>query len=113
MMDTVLNIGLNDETVKALVQESGNERFAWDSYRRFVQMYGDVVLGVQKRPGEDEDPFEAVIEEVKHENHEEDADDSKLNEPRLLRGAPGGLQPGLGRPPIPPRCALPDRDPGN
>src|SRR5437773_6107241 len=58
MMDTILNLGLNDQTVLALVKASGNERFAWDCYRRFVQMYGDVVLGVQKRPGEDHEPFE-------------------------------------------------------
>ncbi|HYE31621.1 MAG TPA: pyruvate, phosphate dikinase, partial [Methylomirabilota bacterium] len=67
MMDTILNLGLNDQTVQALVKASGNERFAWDCYRRFVQMYGDVVLGVQKRPDEDHEPFETVIEELKHE----------------------------------------------
>ena len=50
MMDTILNLGLNDQTVEALATKTGNERFAWDCYRRFVQMYGDVVLGVQKRP---------------------------------------------------------------
>src|SRR5438132_9187325 len=60
MMDTILNLGLNDETVKALVAATGNERFAWDCYRRFIQMYGDVVMGVQKRPGEDHDPFEGT-----------------------------------------------------
>ena len=53
MMDTILNLGLNDVTVLALVKATGNERFAWDCYRRFVQMYGDVVMGVQKRAGED------------------------------------------------------------
>ena len=61
MMDTILNLGLNDETVEALATKTGNARFAWDCYRRFVQMYGDVVLGVQKRPGEDHEPFETVI----------------------------------------------------
>ncbi|NBQ23553.1 MAG: pyruvate, phosphate dikinase [Verrucomicrobia bacterium] len=65
MMDTILNLGLNDETVEALAVSSGNERFAWDSYRRFIQMYGDVVMGVQKLPSEDEEPFELVIEKVK------------------------------------------------
>src|SRR5688572_26885395 len=50
MMDTILNLGLNDQTVEALARKTGNPRFAWDCYRRFVQMYGDVVLGVQKRP---------------------------------------------------------------
>ncbi|HYR59115.1 MAG TPA: PEP/pyruvate-binding domain-containing protein, partial [Chthoniobacteraceae bacterium] len=65
MMDTILNLGLNDETVLALVQATSNERFAWDCYRRFIQMYGDVVMGVQKRPDEDHDPFEATIEHYK------------------------------------------------
>jgi pyruvate,orthophosphate dikinase len=67
MMDTILNLGLNDQTVLALAKASGNERFAWDCYRRFIQMYGDVVLGVQKRPGEDHEPFETVIEKLKEE----------------------------------------------
>src|SRR6266699_694319 len=67
MMDTILNLGLNDETVQALAKASDNERFAWDCYRRFVQMYGDVVMGVQKRPSEDHDPFETVIDELKKE----------------------------------------------
>src|SRR6187200_3118570 len=58
MMDTILNLGLNDQTVEALSRKTGNARFAWDCYRRFVQMYGDVVLGVQKRPDEDHEPFE-------------------------------------------------------
>src|SRR5437762_11403006 len=61
MMDTILNLGLNDQTVLALVKASGNERFAWDCYRRFVQMYGDVVLGLQKRAGEHHDAFETVL----------------------------------------------------
>ena len=58
MMDTILNLGLNDETVEALASTSGNRRFAWDCYRRFIQMYGDVVMGVQKHPEDDHDPFE-------------------------------------------------------
>src|SRR5205809_933450 len=65
MMDTILNLGLNDETVQALVRVSNNERFAWVCNRRFIQMYGDVVMGVQKRVGEDHDPFESVIEHLK------------------------------------------------
>ena len=65
MMDTILNLGLNDQTVEALAKSSGNERFAWDCYRRFIQMYGDVVMGVQKLPSEDHDPFEEVIETFK------------------------------------------------
>src|SRR2546425_7644320 len=67
MMDTILNLGLNEETVLALVKATSNERFAWDCYRRFIQMYGDVVLGVQKRAGEDHEPFETVIESLKAE----------------------------------------------
>jgi pyruvate, orthophosphate dikinase len=79
MMDTILNLGLNDQTVDALAKKTSNPRFAWDCYRRFVQMYGDVVLGVQKRPDEDHEPFETVIGELKDErygNHE--MDDTKL-----------------------------------
>ena len=67
MMDTILNLGLNDQTVVALEKASNNPRFAWDCYRRFIQMYGDVVMGVQKRPDEDHEPFETVIEELKAE----------------------------------------------
>jgi pyruvate,orthophosphate dikinase len=65
MMDTILNLGMNDEVVEVVAEKSGDPRFAWDSYRRFLQMYGDVVMGVQKRPGEDHEPFEIVIDEVK------------------------------------------------
>ena len=67
MMDTILNLGLNDATVEGLARLTGNERFAYDCYRRFIQMYGDVVMGVQKRPGEDHEPFETVIEGLKAE----------------------------------------------
>src|SRR5512137_2957206 len=67
MMDTVLNLGLNDATVKGLAERSGNERFAWDSYRRFVAMFGDVVLGMKPESKEDRDPFEVVLERKKHE----------------------------------------------
>jgi pyruvate,orthophosphate dikinase len=67
MMDTILNLGLNDETVQGLIARSNNERFAYDCYRRFVQMYGDVVMGVQKREGEEHEPFEVAIEELKQE----------------------------------------------
>jgi pyruvate,orthophosphate dikinase len=78
MMDTILNLGLNDETVEALARKTGNARFAWDCYRRFVQMYGDVVLGVQRRPGEDHDPFETVIEGLKHERYHRHIEDTAL-----------------------------------
>ncbi len=67
MMDTVLNLGLNDETVKGLVKQSGNERFAWDAYRRFVQMYGDVVLDLKPQTKTDIDPFEEIMDQVKEE----------------------------------------------
>jgi len=79
MMDTILNLGLNDQTVLALAKYSNNERFAWDCYRRFIQMYGDVVMGVQKRPGEDHEPFEVVIEGLKHERHEENIEDTRMS----------------------------------
>ncbi len=65
MMDTVLNLGLNDMAVEGITKKSGNERFAWDSYRRFVQMYGDVVLGMKPESKEDIDPFEEIMEAVK------------------------------------------------
>ncbi|MFO1003861.1 MAG: pyruvate, phosphate dikinase [Planctomycetaceae bacterium] len=78
MMDTILNLGLNDETVLSLVAATKNERFAWDCYRRFIQMYGDVVLGVQKREGEDHEPFEVVIEGYKHHKYGKDIIDSDL-----------------------------------
>ena len=78
MMDTILNLGLNDQTVLSLAKATKNERFAWDCYRRFIQMYGDVVLGVQKKEGEDHEPFETVIEGYKHEKYHENIEDSKL-----------------------------------
>ena len=67
MMDTILNLGLNDVTVVGLIEKSGNERFAYDSYRRLVQMYGDVVLGLKPETQNDRDPFEIIIEEKKKE----------------------------------------------
>lgn len=65
MMDTVLNLGMNDATVASLAEKSGNPRFAWDSYRRFVQMYGDVVLGMKPKSKADIDPFEEIMDKVK------------------------------------------------
>lgn len=67
MMDTILNLGLNDEVLQGIIAKSGNERFAWDSYRRFIQMYGDVVMGLKPVNKEDIDPFEKIIEEIKEE----------------------------------------------
>ncbi len=78
MMDTILNLGLNDQTVLALVKATKNERFAWDCYRRFIQMYGDVVMGVQKRAGEDHEPFEVVIHALKHDRYHAEIEDTKL-----------------------------------
>ncbi|HPE76949.1 MAG TPA: pyruvate, phosphate dikinase [Draconibacterium sp.] len=67
MMDTVLNLGMNDVAVEAISKKSGNSRFAWDSYRRFVQMYGDVVMDMKPQSKEEIDPFEEIIEELKEE----------------------------------------------
>lgn len=69
MMDTILNLGLNDVVVEGLAKKTGNERFAYDSYRRFVQMYGDVVLGMKPVNKEDIDPFEAIIMDVKRQRN--------------------------------------------
>jgi len=82
MMDTILNLGLNDNTVKALAAESGNEAFAYDCYRRFIQMYGDVVMGVQAVNENDHCPFEEALEKLRHEagvefDNELSADDLK------------------------------------
>ncbi len=80
MMDTILNLGMNDTVVEIVGEKTSNPRFAWDSYRRFLQMYGDVVMGVQKRTGEDHDPFEATIEHLKDERYgNHNFPDVKLN----------------------------------
>ncbi len=82
MMDTILNLGLNDTTVEALKTATSNGRFAYDCYRRFVQMYGDVVMGVQKRHENEPEPFDEVMEHLKSQyNSHEDTD---LNESALL-----------------------------
>ena len=78
MMDTILNLGLNDQTVLALAAATRNDRFAWDCYRRFVQMYGDVVMGVQAREGEEHEPFEVVIKELKQDKYSQDISDAEL-----------------------------------
>ena len=67
MMDTILNLGMNDTAVLAVAKATGNPRFAWDCYRRFVQMYGDVVMGVQKRHENEHEPFDEVMDHLKHE----------------------------------------------
>ncbi|MCX7678755.1 MAG: pyruvate, phosphate dikinase [Spirochaetes bacterium] len=65
MMDTVLNLGLNDKTVQGLIKKTGNERFGWDSYRRFIQMYGDVVMGLKPQSKDEHDPFEEIMDHLK------------------------------------------------
>ncbi|TDF72745.1 PEP/pyruvate-binding domain-containing protein, partial [Candidatus Syntrophosphaera thermopropionivorans] len=67
MMDTILNLGLNDNSIQGLIKKTQNERFAWDSYRRFVQMYGDVVMGLKPENKEDLDPFEVIMDSLKKE----------------------------------------------
>ncbi len=81
MMDTILNLGLNDETVEGLAEVSGNPAFAWDCYRRFIQMYGDVVIGVRARSEEEEDPFHKILDAVKQKAGVES--DGKLGITRL------------------------------
>jgi pyruvate, orthophosphate dikinase len=83
MMDTILNLGLNDETVRGLAEATGNPRFAYDSYRRFIQMYGDVVMGVQKRHENEHEPFEEVMDGLKHQlgiHNDTDLEESHLRE---------------------------------
>ncbi|MBC8185966.1 pyruvate, phosphate dikinase [candidate division KSB1 bacterium] len=77
MMDTVLNLGLNETTIQGIIKESNNERFGWDSYRRFVQMYGDVVMGMKPESKEEEDPFEIIIDKMKEDRGVEN--DTDLN----------------------------------
>ena len=82
MMDTILNLGLNDQTVEGLAQKTGDERFAYDCYRRFVAMYGDVVFGLKPQEKDERDPFEVILEEKKEErgvryDHELSAEDLK------------------------------------
>ena len=74
MMDTVLNLGLNDRVVEGMSRKTGNPRFVWDSYRRFIQMYGDVVMGMKPEEGKTTDPFEDIIDQLKEENVELDTD---------------------------------------
>ncbi len=84
MMDTVLNLGINDDAVKAIATKSGNARFAWDSYRRFVQMYGDVVLGMKPKNKTDIDPFEEIIEKMKHSKGITDDKDLSVDDLKQL-----------------------------
>lgn len=83
MMETVLNLGLNDEITQGIIAKTGNERFGWDSYRRFIQTYGDVVMGVAAE-GRELDPFEIAIDEVKHKRGIEDDLDLSIEDLKLL-----------------------------
>lgn len=84
MMDTVLNLGLNEDAVEGLIKKTGNERFAWDSYRRFIQMYGDVVMGMKPESKEAHDPFEVIIEEVKRARKVENDTDLTVDDLKEL-----------------------------
>ena len=84
MMDTVLNLGMNENAVEGLISKTGNEKFAWDSYRRFVQMYGDVVLGMKPESKEDIDPFEAILEEVKEARGVDNDNELTVEDLKLL-----------------------------
>ncbi|HNJ50827.1 MAG TPA: pyruvate, phosphate dikinase, partial [Accumulibacter sp.] len=98
MMDTILNLGLNDEAVAGLARKANNERFAWDSYRRFVQMYGDVVMGLKPVSKEDHDPFEVVIDMVKKQKGvqlDTDLDTADLKE--LVQRFKGLIRARVGR----------------
>lgn len=86
MMDTILNLGLNDKAVESVAQKSGNPRFAWDSYRRFVQMYGDVVLGMKPVSKEDEDPFEEIIDHMKKSKGIENDTDFNVEDLKTMVG---------------------------
>ncbi len=99
MMDTILNLGLNDETVQGVIAATGNPRFAYDCYRRFVAMYGDVVLGCKPEHEDERDPFEEILEAIKErkgvkDDTELDADDlkerSSSRSRRPSRSAPAG-----------------------
>ena len=81
MMDTILNLGINDEVVEALSEKTGNPKFAWDSYRRFLQMYGSVVMGVEAHEGEHHDPYEVILDKAKAKAKV--SDDSGLEESDL------------------------------
>lgn len=84
MMDTILNLGMNDNAVQGIVKKTNNERFAWDSYRRFVQMYGDVVLGMKPQSKEEHDPFEVIIDEMKAAKGVKDDTDLDANDLKEL-----------------------------
>ena len=98
MMDTILNLGLNDDAVEGLTKKSGNERFAWDSYRRFIQMYGDVVMGLKPESKEDHDPFEVIIDELKEKKGVELDTDLDVNDLKEMVAAfKGMIKSRLGR----------------
>ena len=94
MMDTVLNLGLNDTSIQGLIAQTGNERFAWDSYRRFVQMYGDVVLDLKPKSKDDIDPFEEIIEAKKRARGVHFDTDLTANDLSINQVPPGAMGPG-------------------
>jgi pyruvate,orthophosphate dikinase len=98
MMDTVLNIGLNESTLKGLIESTGNERFAWDSYRRFVQMYGDVVLDLKPTSKTEIDPFEKIMHDLKHERGvKEDTDLTVKDLQELVKRFKGAVKAKKGK----------------
>ncbi|MEX8502749.1 MAG: pyruvate, phosphate dikinase [Leptothrix ochracea] len=98
MMDTILNLGLNDAAVIGLGRKAGNERFAWDAYRRFIQMYGDVVMGLKPTSKEDSDPFEVVIDRVKaHKGVKLDTDLDTTDLQELVQGFKALIRARIGR----------------
>ncbi len=98
MMDTVLNLGMNEDAVEGLIKKTGNERFAWDSYRRFIQMYGDVVLGLEAANKEDADPFEEIIERVKEEKGVENDIELEVEDlKRLVKEFKAAVKDNLGK----------------
>jgi len=84
MMDTVLNLGLNEQTIQGLAKKTGNEWFVWDSYRRFIQMYGDVVMGLKPESKEDEDPFDVIMEHLKEEKNAKTDQDLSIDDLKEL-----------------------------
>ena len=87
MMDTILNLGINDEVVEALAKKTGNAKFAWDSYRRFLQMYGSVVMEVEAEAGEHHDPYEVILDKAKAKAEVDDDSGLKENDLREVVAA--------------------------
>ncbi len=98
MMDTILNLGLNEDTLKGLIRKPGDERFAWDSYRRFIQMYGDVVMGLKPENKDEEDPFEVVMHQLKKERKaKQDLDLTTADLKELVKRYKAAIKKKLGK----------------